>query len=103
VKPASPNRLKVDFFANGFYCNVAVDGAYAEYFMIDPKTLADRFPGDFIFGVATASFQIEGATKPTAASRRSGMRFPTCRAGSIRAIMAISPAIIMTGWMKTSI
>ncbi|WP_421871561.1 GH1 family beta-glucosidase [Pararhizobium sp.] len=31
--------------------------------MIDPKTLADRFPGDFIFGVATASFQIEGATK----------------------------------------
>ncbi|MCJ8507228.1 GH1 family beta-glucosidase [Rhizobium lemnae] len=31
--------------------------------MIDPKTLADRFPGDFLFGVATAAFQIEGATK----------------------------------------
>ena len=31
--------------------------------MIDPKKLAARFPGDFIFGVATASFQIEGATK----------------------------------------
>ncbi|MCM2475802.1 beta-glucosidase [Rhizobium sp. CG5] len=31
--------------------------------MIDPKTLAARFPGDFLFGVATASFQIEGATK----------------------------------------
>ena len=31
--------------------------------MIDPKKLADRFPGDFVFGVATASFQIEGATK----------------------------------------
>ncbi len=31
--------------------------------MIDPKTLAARFPGDFVFGVATAAFQIEGATK----------------------------------------
>jgi beta-glucosidase len=31
--------------------------------MIDPKSLADRFPGDFTFGVATASFQIEGASK----------------------------------------
>jgi beta-galactosidase len=31
--------------------------------MIDPKKFADRFPGDFVFGVATASFQIEGATK----------------------------------------
>lgn len=31
--------------------------------MIDPKELAGRFPGDFLFGVATASFQIEGATK----------------------------------------
>jgi beta-glucosidase len=31
--------------------------------MIDPKILAQRFPGDFVFGVATASFQIEGATK----------------------------------------
>ncbi|CAD7040256.1 beta-glucosidase [Pseudorhizobium endolithicum] len=31
--------------------------------MTNPKTLAARFPGDFTFGVATASFQIEGATK----------------------------------------
>ena len=31
--------------------------------MIDPKTLASRFPGDFLFGVATASYQIEGAAK----------------------------------------
>ncbi|CAN7380269.1 GH1 family beta-glucosidase [Rhizobium sp. LjRoot30] len=31
--------------------------------MIDPKTLAARFPGDFLFGVATAAFQIEGASK----------------------------------------
>ena len=31
--------------------------------MTDPKILASRFPGDFTFGVATASFQIEGATK----------------------------------------
>jgi beta-glucosidase len=31
--------------------------------MIDPKVLAQRFPGDFTFGVATAAFQIEGATK----------------------------------------
>lgn len=31
--------------------------------MTDPKVLAERFPGDFLFGVATASFQIEGATK----------------------------------------
>lgn len=31
--------------------------------MIDPKSFADRFPGDFTFGVATASFQIEGASK----------------------------------------
>ncbi len=31
--------------------------------MIDPKTLAARFPGDFVFGVATASYQIEGAVK----------------------------------------
>jgi len=30
---------------------------------MDPKTLAARFPGDFVFGVATAAFQIEGATK----------------------------------------
>lgn len=31
--------------------------------MIDAKTLASRFPGDFTFGVATAAFQIEGASK----------------------------------------
>jgi beta-glucosidase len=31
--------------------------------MIDPKVLSERFPGDFLFGVATASFQIEGASK----------------------------------------
>lgn len=31
--------------------------------MIDPTKFAERFPGDFLFGVATASFQIEGATK----------------------------------------
>ncbi len=31
--------------------------------MTDHKALAARFPGDFLFGVATASFQIEGATK----------------------------------------
>ncbi|AFL53886.1 beta-glucosidase [Sinorhizobium fredii] len=31
--------------------------------MIEAKKLAKRFPGDFIFGVATASFQIEGASK----------------------------------------
>ncbi|MDO1584334.1 GH1 family beta-glucosidase [Rhizobium oryzicola] len=30
---------------------------------MNPKTLADRFPGDFLFGVATAAFQIEGATR----------------------------------------
>jgi beta-glucosidase len=31
--------------------------------MVEAKKLAKRFPGDFLFGVATASFQIEGATK----------------------------------------
>ncbi|MDQ0456212.1 GH1 family beta-glucosidase [Rhizobium paknamense] len=31
--------------------------------MADPVQLAARFPGDFLFGVATASYQIEGATK----------------------------------------
>ncbi|QRM53152.1 GH1 family beta-glucosidase [Sinorhizobium sp. BG8] len=31
--------------------------------MTDPKMLAARFPGDFVFGVATAAFQIEGASK----------------------------------------
>ncbi len=30
---------------------------------MDPKALASRSPGDFLFGVATASYQIEGATK----------------------------------------
>ncbi|MCK8778980.1 GH1 family beta-glucosidase [Rhizobium sp. NTR19] len=29
----------------------------------DPKQFATRFPGDFLWGVATASFQVEGATK----------------------------------------
>ncbi|KAA3517676.1 beta-glucosidase [Agrobacterium vitis] len=31
--------------------------------MTDPKALAARFLGDFLFGVATAAYQIEGATK----------------------------------------
>ncbi|TCT41803.1 GH1 family beta-glucosidase [Martelella mediterranea] len=31
--------------------------------MIDPKALAGRFPKDFIFGTATASYQIEGAAR----------------------------------------
>ncbi|TWD47932.1 beta-glucosidase [Agrobacterium vitis] len=31
--------------------------------MTDPKLLAARFPKDFLFGVATAAYQIEGATK----------------------------------------
>ena len=31
--------------------------------MIDPKALAGRFPSDFMFGVATASYQIEGAAR----------------------------------------
>ena len=31
--------------------------------MSDPRLLAARFPGDFVFGVATAAFQIEGAAK----------------------------------------
>ncbi|MGG7516798.1 GH1 family beta-glucosidase [Allorhizobium undicola] len=31
--------------------------------MMDPKQFAARFPQDFLFGVATASYQIEGATR----------------------------------------
>ncbi|MCX8996884.1 GH1 family beta-glucosidase [Rhizobiaceae bacterium BDR2-2] len=31
--------------------------------MIEPHKLADRFPDDFMFGVATAAFQIEGASR----------------------------------------
>lgn len=31
--------------------------------MIDPKALAARFPEDFLFGTATASYQIEGAAR----------------------------------------
>jgi beta-glucosidase len=51
------------------YCNVADGVGAADVWqrwknsMIDAKTLSERFPGDFLFGVATASFQIEGASK----------------------------------------
>ncbi len=71
--------------------------------MIDPKVLATRFPGDFLFGVATASFRLKEHPRQMVANLRFGMLFATCRAAFMVAIMVTLPAIITTVWMPISI
>ncbi|MBB2793321.1 UNVERIFIED_ORG: hypothetical protein GGD58_002175 [Rhizobium pisi] len=71
--------------------------------MIDAKTLADRFPGDFTFGVATAAFQIEGAGK--ADGRKPSIWDAFCNMpGRVHnRDNGDVPAIIIIGWSRISI
>ena len=59
------------------------------------------FRKDFIWGAATASYQIEGAAVEGGKGLPSGIRFPTGRAKSTAVTPAISPAIIITASKKT--
>lgn len=71
--------------------------------MIEAKTLAQRFPGDFVFGVATASFQIEGATKMDGRKPSIWDAFSNMPGRVFGRTMAISPAITTTGSTMISI
>ena len=65
--------------------------------LVTTDALATRaFPSDFLFGAATAAFQIEGAASRTAAPPRSGTRSAACPARSSTPTTATSPATTTT-------
>jgi beta-glucosidase/6-phospho-beta-glucosidase/beta-galactosidase len=60
------------------------------------------FPPGFLWGTATASYQIEGAVDVDGADRRSGTPTATRPARSGTATPATSPVTTITAWTRTS-
>lgn len=60
-----------------------------------------HLPGNFVWGVATSAFQIEG--RPTVAGNQSGMPSAGALARSLTVPMALLPVITLTAWSPISI
>lgn len=59
------------------------------------------FPHNFLWGAATAAYQVEEDTTPTVKDRQSGISTLICRVPPLKAPPAILPSTTITVFAKT--